>query len=187
MCGCSGCIWSLLRNVWLYLHRKYCYRLWGRGGHEGASGCFVTFVTSPSRHVALNSTNYSQLWPTRVDCRVNPSPLFTSAAMSRSWSKTKMLADRATGCRPTGPDFLEPFPVFNASSVPTVYWVTSCGSRLCEWGLTPPLVSGHWWSPPTFRGTPLLGPGTHGKCRNRSPGDFPPAWKQTQSAMRNML
>lgn len=56
--------------------------------------------------------------------------------------------------------------------------VTSCGSRLCEWGLTPPLVSGHWWFPPTFPGTPPSAPGTRGRCRNRSPTGSRPAGKQ---------
>lgn len=70
--------------------------------------------------------------------------------------------------------FLSP-QVLNAASVPAVRGFTSCGSRSCEWGLTPPLVSGHWWSPPTFQGTPPSGPGTLEMYRSRSLTGSPPA------------
>ena len=78
--------------------------------------------------------------------------------------------------------------VHYAASVPTVKWVTSCGSRLCGWGRTPPLVSGHWWSPPASRGTPPSGPGTRERCRSRSLTGSPPAGQNRHTRlMRNIL
>lgn len=76
----------------------------GRGPRRGTAGCFVTFVTSPSRRVALDSTNYSQLWPARGDCGgQNHSPLFLLVSPRHLTfpSKRRTLAYWATGSRPT--------------------------------------------------------------------------------------
>lgn len=45
--------------------------------------------------------------------------------------------------------------------------ITSCESKGAWRSRTPPLAAGHWWSPPAWRETPPLEPGTLGRCRSR--------------------
>lgn len=149
--------------------------------------------------------DYSQLWPARGDGRVKSfSPLFflllpprqstfrdEDAGVLGNMVQAKLLRPFLAHFLFPWTFFLSPLPVLNAAaaaaSVPSVYRVTSCGSRLCGWGLTPPLVSGHWWSPLTFQGTPPSGPGTREKCRNKSPTSSQPAGKHTKFNKKHMV
>lgn len=121
----------------------------------------------------------------------NRSPLFHYCHRPTSPSRRRNAGVHgATECRPTPRDLLArclwcfPSSLYSSSNCilsEPVKGVTSCGSRSCEWGPTPPLVSGHWWSPPAFRGTPPSAPETHERCRSRSPTGSPRAVRNTHT------